>query len=162
MSNSIELINRVEALEAELHKLKEELVREQDEPEIPDFPVFNANGEASWWSNNSLDVTNRWFTSGHVADYNYFHTEAYAQEFAKNCKIIAMMLHCKWYLDREYEPDWESDTDSEKFYVIFDNCDNKFQVRTRYAEEGVEVYFSTADAAQKCSDWLNKHWRDSE
>ena len=160
MSNSIELINRVEALEAELHKLKEELVRVQDEPEIPDFPVFDVNGEESWWINNILEVTSRGFTSGHVEDYNYFHTKEYAQEFADNCKLIAMMLHCKWYLCRDFKGDYSNSND--KWGVCYGGLDNKFiATNSIYCDYGF-VPFDTEENAKKCADWLNEHWRDSE
>lgn len=156
MSNSIELINRVKELEAELQKLKEELVRVQDEPEIPDFPVFDANGEASWWSNNSIDVTNG-FTSGHVADYNYFHTKEYAQEFADKCKLLAMMFHCKWYLDREYEPDWSKEA-TQKWFVCFNHHSGEFVPDYEFSVIRGQVYFSSEKTAQKCAEWMNEHW----
>lgn len=149
-------------LQDEIQNLKAKLAEGHYESEIPDFPVFNIDGESSWHVNGLLDVSSKDETYGKVHDYNFFHTVDYAQEFADKCKLIAMMLHCKWYLDRDYVPDWKSDTNSEKCYVIFDNCVNKFQVRTRYAVQGVEVYFRTEESAQKCAEWLNEHWRDSE
>lgn len=159
MSNIIELKKKAEELEAELQKLKEELVHGQGEPEIPDFPVFNANGETSWWSNNSLEVTNRGFTSGHVADYNYFHTEEYADEFAKNCKLIAMMMHCKWNIDRAYEPDWSKGA-TKKWFVCFNYQSGEFVPDYEFTVRRGQVYFSSEKTAQKCADWMNTHWHD--
>lgn len=144
-------------LQDEIANLKAKLDEVQD-GEIPDFPVFE-NGQEYWYSDDFFTTNMGCSTGIPYQDYNMFNKKETAQEFAKKCKLIAMMLHCKWYLDRDYVPDWESDTDSEKCYVIFDHCVNKFQVRTRFAEEGVEVYFSTEENAQKCADWLNKHWR---
>lgn len=160
MSNSIELIKKVKELEAELQKLKEELVHEQDEPKIPDFPVFNVNGEESWYINNILRVQHPGITDGQVKDYNYFHTKEYAQEFADKCKLLAMMLHCKWYLCRDFKENFEDDEC--KWYVYYANNTSHFAADYCVNDDHGSVYFDTEENAQKCADWLNEHWRDSE
>lgn len=151
----------------EIKWLKEKLA-EQDKQEIPDFPEFN-RGDVVYKMDDCFDVMeeshgggkgDKDFTGYDARFYNDFHAEDYGLEFRRKCLMLAMMMHCKWYLDREYVPDWEPDTSSEKCYVIFDNCDNKFKVRTRYAEESVEVYFSTDEAAKKCAEWMNEHWKE--
>lgn len=164
-----ELERRLEAAEKqnlglldEIKNLKAQLAEMKNEPEIPDMPYFRADEQ--WWyveTEGSL-VESVSIHDSKRSEFNCFHTESYAQEFAKKCKLVAMMLHCKWYLDRDYVQAWGSDTNSEKCYVIFDHCLNKFQVRTRYAEEGVEVHFSTEQTAKKCADWLNRHWKENE
>lgn len=168
--NKNELERRLEAAEKkmidfqdEIQNLKEKLADMQDEPEIPDMPDFKNREELFFAGGDLENVFNRFMnTNISVSDFNAFHTKAYAEEFRKKCLMIAMMLHCKWYLDRNYVQNWESDTSSEKWYVMFDHCVHKFQIRPRYAEEGAEVYFSTEEAAQKCADWLNEHWRGSD
>lgn len=141
----------------EIKRLKEKLAEQEKEPEIPDFPEFDAAGEEAWHINNVLEVSTPGIASGHIKDYNYFHSNEYAQEFAKKCKLIAMMLHCKWYLDRYYTPNWDI-LSVEKYSVVFCHNLNEFQVRTQYGEEHGDVYFSTEEAAQKCADWMNEHW----
>ena len=71
-----------------------------------------------------------------------------------------MMLHCKWYLDRDYVPDWDNGDD--KFTVWYNHMDNEWKVDFQEIHETPSIYFSTEEAAQKCADWLNEHWRDSE
>jgi hypothetical protein len=170
-----ELERRLEAAEKqnlglmnEIKWLKEKLA-EQDKKEIPDFPEFNC-GDVVYEMDSCFDVMEEEHGGGKgdkdfIRDgalfYNAFHTGDYAHELRRKCLMIAMMLHCKWYLERNYVPDWESDTSSPKHCVIFDHCRNGFQVRSQYAEEGAEVYFSTEEAAQKCADWLNAHWKES-
>lgn len=148
-------------LQDEIQNLKAKLAEAHDEPEIPDFPIFKPEGEESWHINNVLDVSTPGLTSGTVCDFNYFHTEAYAKEFADKCKLIAMMLHCKWYLDREYVPDW-SNRDEIKWDVCFDSRTKKFSLSNWRNAQYSSVYFSSDVAAKKCADWLNEHWRDSE
>lgn len=146
-------------LQDEIQNLKAKLAEVQDEPEIPDFPIFKPAGEEAWHINNVLDVSTPGIKSGHVCDFNYFHTEVYAKEFAKKCKLIAMMLHCKWYLDRDYVPNWKN-VDENKFIVYYDNQACCFHITQRTLTDVGQVSFSTPDTARKCAEWLNEHWRD--
>ena len=148
-------------LQDEIQNLKAKLAEAQDESEIPDFPIFKPGGEESWHINNVLDVSTPCITSGTACDFNYFHTKEYAQDFAKKCKLIAMMLHCKWYLDRDYVPNWKN-VDENKFIVYYDNRACCFHITQRTLSDVGQVAFSTPDAARKCADWLNEHWRDSD
>lgn len=161
-----ELERRLEAAEKqniglldEIKWLKEKLADMQDEPEIPDFPTFKPEWETAWHVNNVLEVSEPGITSGHVCDFNYFHTNDYAKEFSRKCKMLAMMLHCSWYVDRYYTPNWDNVL-VEKYFVVFNHNLNRFQVRTQYGEEHGDVYFSTEEAAQKCADWMNEHWKE--
>lgn len=165
-----ELERRLEAAEKqilglldEIKNLKEKLAEMQDEPEIPDMPVFHAN-ETYWRMYPTLehikDSVLRFDYDGEC--YNLFHTKEYAQEFAKKCKLIAMMLHCKWYLDRDYVPDWNNHNE-EKFHPLFNHDSHEF-IACSYGSRFVDggwVFFSTVENAQKCADWLNKHWKEN-
>lgn len=149
-------------LQDEIQNLKAKLAEAQDESEIPDFPVFKYDGETSWYMNSSLRIPAVMSTKGEkTGDYNFFHTKEYAQEFADKCKLIAMMLHCKWYLDRDYVPNWD-DMSEIKWDVSFDCKSNKFVCERWQHTKASGVYFSSGAIARKCADWLDKHWRDSE
>ena len=147
----------------EIKNLKAKLADMQDEPEIPDMPYFRSGKQ--WWyveTEGSLVESVTIHDSKRI-EFNCFHTEAYAQELAKKCKLIAMMLHCKWYLDRDYVPDWNNHNE-EKFYTNFNHDKNEFVTcacGSRYIDGG-RVFFSTVEKAQKCADWLNKHWKENE
>ena len=170
-----ELERRLEAAEKqniglldEIKYLKEQLAQMQDEPEIPDFPEFE-RGSAYWCVNDEFALQKSQH-SGYVGEkgvkddealYNAFHTEEYAQEFADKCKLIAMMLHCKWYIDRDYVPDWEA-SDEWKYFVLYNNSKNTFEVTVATVSDTVAAAFSNIEAAQKCADWLNKHWKENE
>lgn len=165
-----ELERRLEAAEKqnlglldEIKNLKAQLAEMQDEPEIPDFPIFKPAGEEAWHINNVLEVSTPGITSGTVCDFNFFHTEVYAKEFAKKCKLIAMLLHCKWHLCRDYKEDFE---DAEyKWYVHYTNNTVRFATACFATDYCVDndhgsVYFDTEENAQKCADWLNVHWKE--
>jgi hypothetical protein len=139
----------------EIKNLKAQLAKVQDEPEIPDFPVLYKD-EQYWFVEDDGTVTNSIASGGIRSDFNNFHVETYAQEFANKCKLIAMMLHCKWYLDRDFVPDWNNC--DYKFTVWYSHMDDVWTIDYQEIHETPSVYFSTEEAAQKCADWLNKHW----
>ena len=163
-----ELERRLEAAEKqnlglldEIKNLKAQLAEIQDEPEIPDFPEF-ARNETYWCVSADLNGAVVGHAVGAFADdYNTFRTKEYADEFAKKCKLIAMMLHCKWYLDRDYVPDWNNNDDG-KFYVRFYHDSHEYATDVCRFASDVCVCFSTEENAQKCADWLNEHWREND
>lgn len=146
-------------LQDKIQNLKAKLAEAQDEPEIPNFPVFDLYSEEFWWITNTLKVTHRRYTDGQVEDYNYFHTKEYAQEFADKCKLLAMMLHCKWYLCRGFKGDYSDSSD--KWVVYYGGLDDKFIATNSIHCDYGFVPFDTMDNAQKCADWLNEHWKES-
>lgn len=163
-----ELERRLEAAEkqniglmGEIKNLKEELAEMQDEPEIPDKPDFEMDEKFYYLDSVTNGVEDSCLEDIDSIDFNMFHTEEYAQEFADKCKLIAMMLHCKWYLCPDYVPDF-TNSNEEKYYVYYDVCGEKYTTDLRCATINNEVFFDTEENAQKCADWLNKHWKENE
>lgn len=147
----------------EIKYLKAQLAEMQDEPEIPDMPYFERNSD--YWNVDtsllSVEKYSVYCEPCTMLNFNAFHTKEMAQEFAKKCELIAMMLHCKWYLDRDYVPDW-GNPDENKFGLIFKNNEHKFDIDVWQTVNHNGVYFSTKEKAEKCADWLNKHWRKND
>ena len=142
----------------EIKNLKVKLAEMQDEPEIPDKPDFEMYDKFYYLDSVTDDVEDGCLDGDiDIIDFNMFHTREYAQEFSKKCKLITMMLHCKWYLDRDYVPDWNN-SDENKYYVFYNNFTNGFGVTVRTLSESVA--FSNEESARKCADWLNKHWKE--
>lgn len=151
----------------EIKWLKEKLA-EQDKQEIPDFPEFN-RGDVVYKMDSCFDVMeenhgggkgDKDFTEYDARFYNDFHTAYYAHAFRKKCLMSAMMLHCKWYLDRGYTPDWDNENE-EKWQVFWGNTYKRYDVTGWASDEYGSVFFSTEEAAQKCADWMNAHWKES-
>ena len=145
----------------EIKWLKEKLA-EQDKQEIPYYPNFEC-GESYWtmFDNFALSDERTVFVRD-AKEYNMFHTEAYAQEFSDKCKLIAMLLHCKWYVDRDYTPDWNNENQDEgKWQVFWSNMYKRYEVCDWSSDEYGSVFFSTEEKAQKCADWMNAHWKES-
>lgn len=149
----------------EIKNLKAQLADMQDEPEIPDMPDFEMD-EKFYYLDSVTDDVEDSCHDGDIdnIDFNMFHTKEYADEFADKCKLIAMMLHCKWYLCRDYKEDFE---DAEyKWYVHYTNNTVRFATACFATDYCVDndhgsVYFDTEENAQKCADWLNEHWKEN-
>ncbi len=161
-----ELENRLESALKQLEGLKDEVdnlkakLAEQDKQDIPDSPTFEESGGSMWFMNLDLKKTHCNTEYASAGDFNSFHTREYAEEFRRKCLMIAMMLHCKWYLDREHVPDWNNKAE-EKWQVFWSNLYKRYEVCDWSTDEYGSVYFSTEEAAQKCADWLNAHWKES-
>lgn len=162
-----ELERRLEAAEKqnlrlmdEIKNLKAQLAEMQDEPEIPDKPDFEMDEKFYYLSSETDDVEDS-FYDGYIdsIDFNMFHTEEYAQEFANKCKLIAMMLHCKWYLCCDHHSDF-NDFCILKYAVAFNFNEEKYVVEYSRTREWSTIYFDTIENAQKCADWLNAHWKE--
>ena len=145
------LINEIEILKIELSKIGED--------EIPDFPEFHS-GDIVWCKNNAFNVSNYIKDrTAKIKNYNNFHMEEYAIEYAEKSREIAMLLHCKWYIDRDYVPNWKNE-DEAKYCVRYNHQDEGYYVPDSFYEtECLTVYFSTKQAAQKAADWMNEHYK---
>lgn len=151
---------RIEFLQNEINSLKKELNQIQDE--IPDYPVFD--NQQSWGMNSLLQARKYMIAKCNTndnnisLDFNLFHTEDFAEEFAEKCKMIAMLLHCKWYLCPNYAPNFKNETE-DKWAVCYDYKLNTFRTFLWYNYWESQVYFDTEENAQKAADWMNKHFK---
>lgn len=87
--------------------------------------------------------------------HRVFKTPEMAEMYRDKTQVIADMLHFKQLYDADFEPDFRN-LKSEKYVLLKDTHDNQYivaQTGMLYSEES--VYFSTAEIAQKCADWLN-------
>lgn len=145
------IIRRKEADEA-IDALNEEL---SSFDEIPSLPVFGS-GDAYYRLGSNLSPSPHIVTSLDNIHWNMFHTPGYAEAFSKRVKILAKLLHCKWYLDRDYKPDWE--IRNNKFFVVY--REERFAVDTvGYSDSGT-IYFSTRELAERVAAWMNEHALD--
>lgn len=143
------IAKRIETLEKELIKLKEQIKADvlKEYRELPNRTSYVVTG--------SDEVAPCLiFSENLIEGYYRYHTKEYA-EMAKEMKEFNdKLLAFKWCYDRDYVPDWE-DTSICKHCVIYNNCDGQYERHTWYGEKYPTVYFSTREIAQKCCDWLN-------
>lgn len=151
----------------EIKSLKAQLAKVQDESEIPDFPEFAIGDDyyphIRWESiprKCTVDSINKKYCRKPLtAEMNYFnfHSAEYYHSFESKCKLIAMLLHCKWYIDRD-----ALDT-SEKTWTwgaCYDKTNKKFVPMAYCLCEPSAVTFRSEELAQKAADWLNAHWKE--
>jgi hypothetical protein len=149
-----ELEARLNAAEKEITDLKAKL---NEASEIPEFLEFNI-GAVVWYMDSDLKVYNyKNCVSEARNNYNNFHTFEYAKEFADICREIAMLLHCKWHIDRDYVPDWKDATEP-KYFLYFDSKKDKYDITYVFFThvKYPMVFFSNKDVAKKAADWMNK------
>ena len=145
-----EIRKKIQAAEKELEYLKAQL------DAIPDHFEWETEHDKTWWHMDRLLLVTNFTDYDTPYNFNMFHTAEYAQEFADHCTIIGMLLHCKWYLDRDYVPRW-SDLDERKYCVVYDSLYNKYVIDFAIRNDNNNVYFSSEDTAQRAADWMNEH-----
>ena len=157
-----DLERRLESAEKQMSGLQDEIqnlkarLAEVQEPEIPEYP-FVAERQKYWFVEEEDFKLNYGISIGGLSkDYNCFHTESYAQEFARKCKLIAMMMHCKWYICPDYTQDF-TDLNAKKWTVVYDAATEEYETDYNWHHVLNTVYFDTEENAQKCADWLNAH-----
>lgn len=151
LSKAIE--RRKEADEA-IDALKDELKRFDEIPELPVFEVgdvyYRLGDALTPISPNTVGNLNQ-------VHWGMFHTPEYVEAFFKSVVRLAKLFHCKWYLDRDYKPDWEKS--ATKFHVVY-RSDGKFAVDTLAFSDIGTVYFSTREKAKAAAVWMNEHALD--
>lgn len=142
-------------LQDEIKNLKERL-NEVQEDEIPEYPTFEY-GEKYYpychYSGNAHGST--WEGETQIMDYNCFHSAEYHQLFDAKIREIAMLLHCKWYLDRKIDSKFDGETSN--YCVWYNHLFRKWNVDWNRSNESTTIYFSTEEDAQKAADWMNAH-----
>lgn len=141
-------------MEDSQEKLSElEKILSEKSNEIPPFPEFN--NEIIYYLSAQGDIRfTPSLTGEKTDDFNAFHSEAFAQEYAKISLRAAMLLHCKWYLCPDYKPDFS--TDEEKWSVFYDHDSESYMLGLTYGYES-NVYFDTKENAQRAADWMSAH-----
>lgn len=140
----------------ELKKKAEEIIEELKRKEIPLYPEFEKGSILSYMDTDlSVQTTGAVITET-TQDYNAFHSEHYAEMFAERSNYFAMLLHCKWYFDRDYEPDW-NDLNEDKWTIGFDHDKDEFVPNSWITRDFGVITFSSKEVAQEVCDWFNSN-----
>lgn len=142
------IAERIDALEKELAKLKEQIKTDV----IADYHNVDHNtAYALSFDNDTISCSPYSYPEN---THYYYHTKEYA-EMAKEMKEFNdKLLAFKWCYDRDYTPDWD-DSSTCKYCVAYDNYSGQYVRHSWYGDKYPTVYFSTKEIAQKCCDWLN-------
>lgn len=145
-------LNQIEELKKKAEKIIEELKR----GEIQLYPEFE-KGSSVFFMDVNFDVREGiCYNPKAISDYNSFHSKHYAEMLAERSNYLAMLLHCKWYFDRDYKPDWDNPIE-EKWTVGFSHASGKIMVYNWTVVDFGIIAFSSKEVAQKACDWLNSN-----
>ncbi len=138
--------------------------QQETEPDIQRVPygnfyqriTFNAKGKAVkfWESETQSNVDKFRFMNN-----NYFTDKTIAQSLADKINFLMELQRYHDIYCPDYKPDWNN-TKEKKYCVYFDAMLNKyyFDYYCDYKLEG-QIYFPTAEIAQKVCDKLNAELR---
>lgn len=160
MDKKREIMNEIAEHRVAIAELKRKLGIYSKIPAL--IPEFENAESVSYVATNFDEVcTTRYCDVAHSigVDFNMFHTSEYAHRAQLAAKMIAMQLHCKWYIDRDFVPDW-NDNLQHKYTVYYSHAIKKFCVAQWSTHERTDVAFSSHEKAQMCADWLQENWKD--
>lgn len=169
--NSNEFLDKLNSYLAEINqiadkanKLAEEYNKSAEQAEVENPKEYTLNllkdyvvafeGKMHWVEFGDIRHGDLAGTEEEILVFDNFPSEVYAKKFRKMNKLNGMMLAFKWCYDRDFEPDWRDD-DTLKHTIIWDKYEGFHRVNSS-ATRANQVYFSDADIAQKCAEWLNK------
>lgn len=148
----------IQAQQEKLDEMEKEL-ESTDWVDDIDKPLKIEGDDQIYYVNEAGEINSTFGTSTHVPFYNVRHRAfkqfKYAEMYREKTQCIADLLHFKWLYDRDYEPDW-SDVNEDKYCVWYDHEENIYRVDSTRICESATVYFSRAEIAKKCVDWLNR------
>lgn len=154
MMTKQQIAERIERLGAELSELKLQLDKTEDVPETLRFE----NGELFWGVNVPGGVVPERYSCCYAAtakEHRAFKSREMAELFRQKTQFIADALFWKELYDRDFVPDWKNQG-QQKWFVIFDWCDNWYSVDYTFVSERAAIHFSTREIAQRFADWLNE------
>lgn len=155
---------RIELLEsriAETNKLLAEIKKEKENEESVLTEYWNClnSGESAFY----VDASNKVDDAKLFDEYNDIRTDRYSnyitKEYAEQAQKIKefndKLLAFKYCYDRDYKPVFSGDYSNRAYAVYYDSEDEKYA----YDWDNIccrnIIYFSSAEIAQKCCDWLN-------
>lgn len=151
LSKAIE--KRKEA-DAAINALSEEL---KSFDEIPALPSYR-EGDDCYYLDETFNTILGRIKNPDAVHWNMFPTQEYAEEFAHHAILFSKLLHCRWYLDRDYKPDWK--TGELKFSIVYQEEKRKFAVDTLVYSDHGTVCFSTRELAERAAAWMDEHALD--
>ena len=100
-------------------------------------------------------------TMSNIGDYTpeghgvYLPNQAPSKKQLQRLLAINKLMNVAKYLNDGWKPDWKDPLKS-KWYIIWDNCSNKFEMGYRNSYVGELVYFKTPDLALQAIEILGE------
>ena len=148
--NKVVLENRIEQLEEEVKRLKEELNKKELNKKVEYFKPKNnekyycvlSKGEVFWHQWDDFDRK-------HFEVANCFETEEEARKVAFEQTLFRKIRRFKETYDEGYV-DWNNEK-SKKFYIVYNNKNKKISIEYTYVYlDFGQIYFNSYGIAEKC------------
>lgn len=110
--------------------------------------VFYLDGYNTIIENGFIDVDDEKYNDNNTDHYSNYPIKEYAEQAQKIKEFNDKLLAFKWCYDRDYK-------DNDGFRIYYDFEDEKYNYMWDNIRVSNTVYFSLAEIAQKCCDWLN-------
>lgn len=152
-----EKIKLLESQLAETNKLLAEIKKEKENEESvlaeywyvinnkDSYYVNSFNNICRGEANESIDKN----------DYSNYPTEEYAERAQRIKEFNDKLLAFKWCYDRDLEPVFSGEYSSKDYYIYYDLESKQYDYGWDTTIHRNLIYFSSAEIAQKCCDWLN-------
>lgn len=161
-----EKIELLESRIAETNKLLAEIKKEKENEEkkntesiLAEYWDYINSGETVYGVNYFNAVCD-FMAFGEYNDnktrrYSIYLTEEYAEQAQKIKEFNDKLLAFKWCYDRDYKPVFSGNYNNQSYCIYYDSEDKKYDYGCDSVFNRNEIYFSSAEVAQKCCDWLN-------
>ena len=156
-----EKIKLLESQLAETNKLLAEIKKEKENEEsvLAEYWRCINSGETVYCVNSSNEVTEACLSSGYddtnTDRYSNYPIKEYAERAQRIKEFNDKLLAFKWCYDRDYEPVFSGDYSSKDYYIYYDLESKQYDYGWDTTIHRNLIYFSSAEIAQKCCDWLN-------
>lgn len=117
--------------------------------------VFYLDGYNTIIESGFIDVDDEKYNDNNTDRYSNYPIKEYAEQAQKIKEFNDKLLAFKWCYDRNYKPVFSGDYNNQSYCIYYDSEDKKYDYGCDSVFNRNEIYFSSAEIAQKCVDWLN-------
>lgn len=153
-------IAETDKLLAEIKKEKENEEKKNTESVLAEYwNCLNSKRESTYYvsDSNKVEGANLFgeYDDTHTDCYSNYPTKEYAEQAQKIKEFNDKLLAFKWCYDRDYKPVFSGDYDNRAYYIYYDSEDVNYDYDWDNISKRNVVYFSSAEIARKCCEWLN-------
>ena len=154
-----QLEEQITATNQLLVELKAKREKENKESVLAEYWNRINDVDKVYWINAFNEILDG-FTSEKYSDDN---TSNFSNYPSKDFAIMAQkikefndkLLAFKWCYDRDYKPVFSGDHNNRAYYIYYDSEYGKYDYDWGSVCDRKVIYFSSAEIARKCCDWLN-------
>lgn len=152
-------IAETDKLLAEIKKEKESEEKKNTESVLTEYWNCLSSGEVTYYVGDSNKVYDaelfKTYDDTNTDRYSNYPIKEYAEQAQKIKEFNDKLLAFKYCYDRDYKPVFSGSYDNYAYYIYYDSEDKKYDYDWDSVRYRNIIYFSSAEIAKKCCDWLN-------